>query len=301
MMIMKLKTLNFDTVVIGCGVAGMTAALYLKRANVRVCIIEKNAPGGQLNKITEIENYPGFKSIDGPTFAFNIFNQIRSLDITYKYLNVLEIISKDDYKIVKTNKEEINCKNVVIETGRISRELGLSNEKKLLSNGVSYCAICDGTLYKDKIVCVVGGGNSALESAMYLSYICSKVYLIHRNDEYRAEGILVDKLLQKSNIECIKNARITELKETNDKLSSVVINNDKEIICDGIFIEIGNVPVPIKCDGLKLDDNYIVVDSSMKTSVDGVYACGDIIKKEVYQISTAVGEGTMAAVSIIRS
>ena len=179
--------------------------------------------------------------------------------------------------------------------------LGLSNEKKLLSNGVSYCAICDGTLYKDKIVCVVGGGNSALESAMYLSYICSKVYLIHRNDEYRAEGILVDKLLQKSNIECIKNARITELKETNDKLSSVVINNDKEIICDGIFIEIGNVPVPIKCDGLKLDDNYIVVDSNMKTSVDGVYACGDIIKKEVYQISTAVGEGTMAAVSIIRS
>ena len=230
-----------------------------------------------------------------------VFNQIRSLDITYKYLNVLEIISKDDYKIVKTNKEEITCKNVVIATGRISRELGLSNEKKLLSNGVSYCAICDGTLYKDKIVCVVGGGNSALESAMYLSYICSKVYLIHRNDEYRAEGILVDKLLQKSNIECIKNARITELKETNDKLSSVVINNDKEIICDGIFIEIGNVPVPIKCDGLKLDDNYIVVDSSMKTSVDGVYACGDIIKKEVYQISTAVGEGTMAAVSIIRS
>ena len=126
---MKLKTLNFDTVVIGCGVAGMTAALYLKRANVRVCIIEKNAPGGQLNKITEIENYPGFKSIDGPTFAFNIFNQIRSLDITYKYLNVLEIISKDDYKIVKTNKEEITCKNVVIATGRISRELGLSNEK----------------------------------------------------------------------------------------------------------------------------------------------------------------------------
>lgn len=287
---------KYDVVIIGSGIAGMSAAIYLKRNNKSVLVIENDTPGGQLNRSSLIENYPGYVSISGPDLACNIYNQVSNLNIDY-YFGDIKKISFDKNTIY--TDEEVIYKYLIIATGRSPRKLDILND--YIGNGVSYCAICDGTLYKDKIVCVVGGGNSALESAMYLSYICSKVYLIHRNDEYRAEGILVDKLLQKSNIECIKNARITELKETNDKLSSVVINNDKEIICDGIFIEIGNVPVPIKCDGLKLDDNYIVVDSSMKTSVDGVYACGDIIKKEVYQISTAVGEGTMAAVSIIRS
>ena len=168
---MNLKTLNFNTVVIGCGVAGMTACIYLKRAGLDICVIERTAPGGQLNMINEINNYTGYKSIDGPTLAFNIFDQIRELEIPYEYGIVKEIINEDGYKIVKTDKKEITCKNVIIATGRRPRELGISNEKKLLGHGVSYCAICDGTLYKNKEVCVVGGGNSAFEAALYLSDI----------------------------------------------------------------------------------------------------------------------------------
>lgn len=297
---MKLKTLDFDVVIVGCGIAGMTSAIYLKRSNLNVCMIEKNAPGGQLNMINEINNYPGFESIDGPTLAFNVFNQIKKLEIPYKYANALEIIDNIEYKMIKTDKEEITCKNVVIATGRRPRELGLQNEKRLLGKGVSYCSICDGTLYKDKVVAVVGGGNSAIESALYLSEICQKVYLIHRTESYRAENTLMDSIKEKENIELIKNAKITELKEKDDKLSSVIINDGKEIKCNGLFINVGNIPIPIKCKNLKLEENYIVVDNKMESNIEGIYACGDIIKKDVYQITTAISEGTIAAINIIK-
>ena len=297
---MKLKTLDFDVVIVGCGIAGMTSAIYLKRSNLNVCMIEKNAPGGQLNMINEINNYPGFESIDGPTLAFNVFNQIKKLEIPYKYANALEIIDNIEYKMIKTDKEEITCKNVVIATGRRPRELGLQNEKRLLGKGISYCSICDGTLYKDKVVAVVGGGNSAIESALYLAEICQKVYLIHRTESYRAENTLMDNIKEKENIELIKNAKITELKEKDDKLSSVIINDGKEIKCNGLFINVGNVPIPVKCKNLKLEENYIVVDNKMESNIEGIYACGDIIKKDVYQITTAISEGTIAAINIIK-
>lgn len=292
--------LDFDVVIIGCGASGMTAALYLKRANVNVCIVERNAPGGQLNLIMDINNYPGFKSIDGPTLAFNMFEQLRSLDVTYKYANVLEIVNEEERKIVKTDKGDITCKGVIIANGRRPRKLGLDNEKKLLGKGISYCAICDGTLYKDKDVCVVGGGNTALESALYLSEICSKVYLIHRRSEFRGEKISQDRVSLKNNIEIIRNANITKLIEENDKLSSIELSNGNKVKCEALFVNIGNVPIPIKCEGLITEDGYIVVDNSMKTTIDKIYACGDIIKKEVYQISTAVGEGTVAAINIMK-
>lgn len=291
---------DFDVVIVGCGTAGMTAALYLKRANVNVCIIEKNAPGGQLNMIMDINNYPGFKSIDGPTLAFNMFDQVRSLEVPYKYANVLEIVSEEEKKIVKTDKCDITCKGVIIANGRRPRELGLENEKKLLGKGISYCAICDGTLYKDKDVCVVGGGNTALESALYLSEMCNKVYLIHRRSDFRGEKVSQDKINSKNNIEIITNANITKLIEKNDKLSSIELSNGNNIKCEALFVNVGNVPIPIKCEGLITEEGYIVVDNSMKTNVDKIYACGDIIKKEVYQISTAVGEGTIAAINIMK-
>lgn len=293
--------LDFDVVVIGCGVAGITSAIYLKRANLNVCVIEKNAPGGQLNMITEISNYPGFKSIDGPTLAFTMFDQIRSLDIPYKYANVLKIENMEDKKIVKTNNGDITCKGIIIATGRRPKELGITNEKKLIGKGVGYCSICDGSLYKDKEVCVVGGGNSAIESAIYLSDIAKKVYIIHRREKFRGEVYLQDKMKEKSNIEIITNANVKELKEDSDTLSGIVLDNDKVINCSGLFVNVGNVPIPIKCDGLDNDNGYIIVDKTMKTSVDNIYACGDIIKKEVYQISTAIGEGTTAAMSLIKN
>lgn len=291
---------NFDVVIIGCGIAGMTAAIYLKRANVNVCIVERTAPGGQINMIHEINNYPGFKSIDGPSFAFSVFDQIRSLDIPYKYGMATEIKNYDDKKIVIVNKEEIVCKAVIIANGRRPRELGLSNEKKLLGNGVSYCSICDGTLYKNKIVCVVGGGNSAIESALYLSDIAKKVYLIHRRNEFRAEAYSMDLVKNKENIEIITNVNIKELIEQNDKLSAIKLDNENTILCDGLFINVGNVPMGIKCENLDTNNGYVVVNNKMKTNIDKIYACGDIIDKDVYQISTAVGEATTAAMNLLK-
>lgn len=292
--------LDFDVVVIGCGVAGMTSALYLKRANINVCVIEKNAPGGQLNMIMDINNYPGFKSIDGPTLAFNMFDQIRELNVPYKYANVLEIVNEEDKKIVKTNKGDISCKGVIIANGRRPRELGVENEKKLIGRGVSYCSICDGTLYKDKDVCVVGGGNAAFESALYLSDICHKVYLIHRRDEFRGENMSLEKIKNKDNIEIKTSVKIQKLIEKDDKLSGVLLDNEQEISCEAVFVNVGNVPMPIKCNNLNTDEGYIIVDEKMKTNIDKIYACGDIIKKDVYQISTAAGEGTIAAMSLIK-
>lgn len=291
---------NFNTVIIGCGPAGMTAAIYLKRANIDVCIVEKNAPGGQLNMIHDIKNYPGFKSIDGPSLAFSMFSQMRELDIPYVYGTVTEIVDNGNEKIVRTNKDEIVCKNIVIATGRRPRELGLPNEKKLLGNGVSYCAICDGTLYKDKDVVVVGGGNTAFESVLYLASIAKKVYLVHRRDEFRGDEISLDAIKKKDNVEIITNSKITRINESDNKISSVIINDDREIDCSCLFVCVGNVPVPIKCNNLETNNNYVIVDKYMETSVPGIYAAGDIIDKDVYQISTSVGEGTICAMSIIR-
>lgn len=297
---MKQKILDFDAVVIGCGVAGMTAAIYLKRANLNVCIIEKNAPGGQLNMISEINNYPGYKEIDGPSLAFSVFDQLRELNIPYKYGRVSEIINESDYKIIKINNEEVTCKSIIIATGRISRELGLSNEKKLLGRGISYCSMCDGSLYKDKDVCVVGGGNSALEGTLYLSDICNKVYLVHRRDGFRGESMLVDKIKNKDNVEIILNTSINEIMSSDDKVSGLKLSNGNEIKCSALFVYVGSVPLPIKVKDLELDNNYILVDNNMRTNIKGIYACGDVIKKEVYQIVTAAGEGASAAMSLIK-
>ena len=292
--------LDFDIVIIGCGVAGMTSALYLKRANVNVCVVEKNAPGGQLNMIMDINNYPGIKSIDGPTLAFNIFEQIRELNVSYKYANVIEIINEKDKKIVKTNKGDITCKGVIIANGRRPKELGLENEKKLLGKGISYCSVCDGTLYKDKDVCVVGDERNALDSAIYLSKICNKVYLICRNEKFITEELIQNEIKNINNLEIIKNTSIIELLEINDKLSGIILTDKKTIKCDGLFVNKGNVPIPIKCDKLNTKDGYIIVDNNMKTNVDKIYACGDIISKSVYQISTAIGEGATAALNILK-
>ena len=270
---------NFNTVVIGCGPAGMTAAIYLKRANIDVCIVEKNAPGGQLNMIHDIKNYPGFKSIDGPSLAFSMFSQMRELDIPYVYGTVTEIVDNGNEKIVRTNKDEIVCKNIVIATGRRPRELGLPNEKKLL---------------------VVGGGNTAFESVLYLASIAKKVYLVHRRDEFRGDEISLDAIKKKDNVEIITNSKITRINESDNKISSVIINDDREIDCSCLFVCVGNVPIPIKCNNLETNNNYVIVDKYMETSVPGIYAAGDIIDKDVYQISTSVGEGTICAMSIIR-
>lgn len=298
---MKLTT---DTIVIGAGVAGMTAAIYLKRSNIDVIILEKSAPGGQINKTNDIENYPGFKHIDGPVLAMNIYEQIRNLEIEYKYGDVLTIKDFGDYKVIQTDQEELTCKKIIIASGRRPRELLLPNENKLTGRGVSYCAICDGPLYKGKVTAVVGGGNSAIEEAQYLSQISSKVYLIHRKDTFRADAIEQERLFSKENIEILYNSVVDTLIEENDKLVGLKVkNNDgelKEIEVDGLFIYIGHEPETYFLKDLPITMNYgyLEVDERMETNIDGIYACGDVIRKEVYQISTAIGEATIAALSV---
>ena len=289
----------YDTIVIGAGVAGMTAAIYLKRANTNVLLLEKEMPGGQINKTTEIENYPGFTKINGTDLALSIYEQVKQNNIDYKYGNVIDIILKRNKKIVKTNKEEFECKNIILATGRVPKKLGLENEEKLVGRGISYCAICDGMFFKDKTVAIIGGGNSALQAALYLSNICTKVYVINRSTKLRADNVVIEKAKQKENIEILYESKVTKIYEKHDILDSIDVNNQK-LETDGLFIYIGFDPdiSYLKRIDIRNNKGYIVVDNNMETSIKGIYACGDIIDKDVYQITTAIGEAAIAATHI---
>ena len=292
---------TFDCIIIGAGVAGTTASIYLKRWNFNILLLEKNMPGGIISNTSIIENYPGVKKIDGSTFAMNLYEQIKKLDINYKYGNASEITQKNNLFIVNTDLGNYQTKSIIIATGRTPRKLNLENEDKLIGNGISYCATCDGLLYKDKEVCVVGGGNSALEESLYLSKICKKITIINRSSKLRADEILIEKVKNTANIEVMYNSNIIKLKEKQNKLTNIIIkkeNETKELLCHGLFIYIGFEPIIPNVPNLKLNDNYIVVDEKMQTNIDNICACGDIIKKDLYQIITAAGEGATAANTI---
>ena len=286
-------------VIIGSGVAGMTAAIYLKRAGIDTLVIECDAPGGQLNRSSSIENYPGFKFIDGPTLAMNIYEQVMNLKVDYLFDKVVEIKEDGNKKIVKTSKEEIECEYVVMATGRTSRTLNLDNERKYIGNGISFCALCDGNLYKNKEVVIVGGGNSAIEEAIYLASLCKKVTVIHRKDKLTAEEALINTLKTYDNVEIIYNVNIKKYNEEDNKIVSITLDNNMIIPTSGVFIAIGYVPINNLID-VKKDNGYIVVNNKYETSIKNIYACGDAIKKSAYQIATAVGEATNVAYNIIK-
>lgn len=295
---------DYEVVVVGCGPAGITSAIYLKRANINVCIIEKSAPGGQLNKSSTIENYPGFTKITGPELAYNFYNQINNLNISFINEEVIEIIDKKDYKIVKTNKQEITCKGVILALGRKPRTFDNNNIRSLEGKGVSYCSICDGPLFKGEDVSIIGGGNSALEEALFLSDICKSVTIIHRRDVFRGDKILIDKVLNKDNIKVLYNSEVVKFNKENDILQSIDINENGKIInltVKACFIFIGYVPATSFLDNLDILDEkgYIKTDKNLRTDIPFIYACGDTINKNVYQIVTATGEGATAAISFI--
>ncbi len=287
---------KYQVVIIGSGVTGMTAGIYLKRAGINTLIIEGDTPGGQLNRASSIKNYPGFKEVDGPTLAYNIYDQLNELNIDYLYESVIK--ADLDNNIITTKSHEIETDYIIIATGRHPRKLNLPNEDKLIGHGISYCALCDGHLYKNKEVIVVGGGNSALGEALYLSKVCKQVTLIHRRDTFRAERDVVRELTAKNNVNIIFNANIIKYNIMNDKLYSVTLDNGDDIKIDGIFISIGYDPSSDIFDVTK-DNGYIIVDNNYQTSIANVYACGDVIKKNTYQITTSVGEATMVANTII--
>ena len=289
---------NYDVIIIGSGIAGMTAAIYLKRGGLNPLIIEENAPGGQLNKITSIENYPGFIKTDGPTLAAEIFNQVRNLDIEYLFDKVVEVELNEEKKKVVTGGTALFCKYLIIATGRLSKKL-FNNDDRYIGKGISYCALCDGNLYKNKNVAVVGGANSALEEALYLSEICNNVSLIIRGEKLKGEVELINKVLEKNNINCMYNSNVSEYNIENNKLVSITLDNNKVIDIEGLFVSIGSVP---SADIFNVDKEkgFIIVDENCMTNIENVYACGDVIKKEVYQLTTAASEGTIVANHIIR-
>ena len=287
---------KYNVVIIGSGVSGMTAGIYLKRGGINTLIIEGDTPGGQLNRASSIKNYPGFKEIDGPTLAYSIYEQLNSYNIDYLYEKVTEV-NLDD-KIITTQNNEIAYDYLIIATGRVPRKLNLDNEEKLIGHGISYCALCDGNLYKDKEIIIVGGGNSALQEAIHLSKICKKVTIIHRRDTFKAEREVIDDLSNYANINIIYNANVIRYNIMNDKLYSVTLDNNEEIKIDGIFISIGYDPAT-DIFNLDKDNGYIIVGKNYETSIKDVYACGDVIKKDTYQLTTSTGEATVVADQII--
>lgn len=289
---------HYEAIIIGSGIAGMTTAIYLKRGGINPLIIEESAPGGQLNRITTIENYPGYLKINGPELTEEIYKQVSALDIEYLFDKVIKVDLNKEEKEITTINNKLTCKYLVIATGRLSKKL-FKNDDDYAGKGISYCALCDGPLYKKKNVAVVGGGNSALEESLYLSEICNKVTLIHRNDSFRGDKTLVDQVLSKKNIDCVYNSNITEYNIGNGRLTSVLLDNGNKIEVSGLFISIGSVPSTDIFDVTK-EKGFIIVDDECMTNINNVYACGDVIKKNVYQLTTAASEGTIVAYSIIK-
>ena len=288
---------EYNTIILGAGISGISCAIYLKRAGISTLIIENNVPGGQLNKATVIENYPGYVSIEGSELAGNLLNQLETsgVEILYDEITYIDY----DKKIVVVNDKEYGYNNLVFATGRREKTLGIENEDLLIGRGISLCATCDGALYRDREVAVIGGGSSAVSEAIYLSNIVNKVYLIYRGNELRAEEVLKDKIKRIDNIEVMYEVNVSSYMIEDDKLVGISLDNGKNIRVEGIFLAIGYVPNSELFIGNKTD-NYIEVDEYGETSINNVYACGDVINKDIYQLVTASSEGVLVAISIIR-
>ena len=293
----------FDIAIIGAGPAGMTAALYGMRAGMAVLLLEKSFPGGQMVSSNYIENYPGFMGISGAELAQNMKKQLT--DITYKTAEVLQMDLSGDIKTITTKKEEFLVKNVVIATGANPKKLGFANEEKLTGRGVSYCATCDGAFYRNKTTTVIGGGNTALEDALYLANFCERVNLVHRRNEFRGDSSTLQKIKENSKIKIYTEYVAKEL-IGEDCLCEVVLEHTvtKERVAlqtDGLFVAIGYQPnVTFLPEGLlKNETNEIITDKNFMTNLDDVYAIGDVRRKDLRQIVTACSDGA-EVISAIR-
>lgn len=285
-----------DMVIIGGGPAGYTAALYAARAGLDVVVIEKMSAGGQMAVTDTIDNYSGFsEGIPGWELGMKMQAGAERFGAVTKYGEVLSADLEGNIKKVKTSSDELRSRTVVIATGAGPRELGVDREGEFVSRGVHYCAHCDGRFYKNKVVAVVGGGNSALEDALYLSRLAAKVYLIHRRDSFRASKIYVDALSKSTNIEFLANSSVSEL-IADERVTGIRLADGRELEISGLFVSIGRKPASeIFAGQLELDDGgYIVADESTRTSIAGVYAVGDVRTKPLRQVVTAVGDGAVA-------
>lgn len=282
----------YDIIIIGMGISGITAGMYAKRSNKKVLIIDKGMPGGLLNNIDKISNYPGLIDISGPDFASVLENQVKSMDIPYVLEEVKEVKLNNEVKEVITTNKTYKAKKIILAMGRKPKYLGLDNEKDLLGRGLSTCAMCDANFYKNEDIAIVGTGNSALQEALYLANIVNNIYLINRRDGFRGEEMLVSEVKNNPKIKIIYNANIESMNEENNKLSSITLDNGNTLNVKGVFIYIGYRPATefIPQEILE-EDGYIKVNDKLETPLKGVYAIGDIIKKDTYQLVTAASDG----------
>lgn len=292
---------EYDVVIIGGGPAGYSAALYCARADLSAVVLEKLSPGGQMGTTEMVDNYPGFADgINGFELGMQMQQGAERFGVVTELTEVQSVDLKKTPKVIETTDGTFLGKTVILATGASPRELGVPNEAELRGRGVSYCATCDGMFYRGKTVVIVGGGNTAVADALFLSKICTKVYLVHRRDELRASKTYMNSLEETNNIEFLWDSEVTEiLSEKN--VSGVKVRNKKtecvtEIPCDGIFVAVGNIPNTTLFEGqIALEHGYVLADETTKTDIPGVFAIGDMRKKPLRQIVTAVADGAVAS------
>ena len=290
----------YDVIIIGMGIGGITAGIYGKRAGLNVLMFEKSAPGGMLQKIDKIQNYPGYSEISGPDLALNLFNQVKKVGVPFKFEEVIDVEITEEYKKVITKNGTYEAKNIIVATGRTPKYLGLDNEKDYLGRGLSTCASCDGNFYKGEDVAVVGSGNSALQESLYLANIVNKVYLLHRGVNFKGDDALVERVRNTKNIEIVDGVNIKKINEVEGKIESVTLDNEKTINVKGVFIYIGYKPDTEMFKKLDITNinGDIIVSENFETEIDGLYAIGDCAKKGVYQLVTAASDGCIAVSDI---
>lgn len=290
--------MKYDIIIIGCGPAGMTSAIYALRGGKSVLILEKESIGGQIASSPLVENYPGYSSISGAKLSNNLYEQVLNLGGEIELEEVVEIKVGKEKEVITTDNT-YSASAIIIATGAKHRLLGLPNEQELIGNGIHFCVSCDGAFYKDKTVCVIGGGNSAVINALTLSDICKNVIVIQDLSDLTAEKKLANKLKDKKNVEIFYNSKVKEI-IGEEELKAIVIENalEQEIETDGMFISIGLVPESNFIKNLiKVNNyNYIESDNSCNTNIEGIFVAGDVRSKKIRQLTTAVNDGTIAAI-----
>lgn len=295
----------YDVIIIGAGPAGMTAAVYTSRANLSTLMLERGVPGGQMANTEEVENYPGFDTILGPELSTKMFDHAKKFGAEYAYGDVKEIIDGEEYKTIKAGSKEFKARSIIISSGAEYKKIGVPGEKELGGRGVSYCAVCDGAFFKEKELFVIGGGDSAVEEGVYLTRFASKVTIVHRREELRAQKILQDRAFANEKISFIWNHTLKQINEDGGKVGGVTLvstanGEETELKADGVFIYIGMLPLtkPFEELGILNATGYIETNDLMQTRVPGIFAAGDVREKTLRQIVTATGDGSIAAQSV---
>ena len=296
------KQTSYDVIVVGAGPAGMTAALYASRANLSVLMLDRGIYGGNLNNTAAIENYPGFKSIQGPELAQDMYQGATQFGAQYAYGTVEKVELDGDLKRLTTDMGDVfETKALVIATGTQQRHMGVPGEEEYGGRGVSYCAVCDGAFFKNKHVIVVGGGDSAVEEGMYLTQLADKVTVVVRRDQLRAQPLIQEQAKQNNKMEFVFNTNVTEVLGDENKVTGVKVHNsqtgaDEQLQADGVFIYVGSLPMtaPFKNLGILNEQGYVKTNDLMAADLPGIFAIGDVRETPLRQVATAVGDGAIA-------